>query len=224
MTETFESILDGAVLFTDVTLWSAVQFTDTVIGATMVACGSMPPDSAMGDETDGDDRVLLYYDRSSETFKPLTQYMSLDSATGDIITDGKTWNGVSPFVLTAVALPPVQSASAVIYWADSDYTWELTTNASDEVLDPDGNVCGSIDLDTGIVTLTLMPEYNGGSAYVAGTNNTPADVWISYNGIINKKPRFVFNMNNRVIMVNIYNREWNGTIWTDGEYQPWRVR
>ena len=226
-TQTFESILDAGVVFSDITLWSAVQFTDTDIGATMVACGTNPPDSAMGDETDGATRELLYYDKDSATFKDLEQYMELDSATGDIIEDGEVWLpiGVGQKVLTAVALPPIKVSSAIIYWADSDYTWELTTDASSNVLDPDGNIVGVIDYNTGIAQLTAMPKRSSGLVtYVAGSSNTPADIWISYDGLINKKPRFVFNLNNRVIMVNIYNSEWNGTIWTDGEYQPWRVR
>ena len=59
------------LISTDVTHWSTTDFIDDTQGSTIIAAGSTPPKPGQ-EETDGAARFLLYYDTTTETFKPLT--------------------------------------------------------------------------------------------------------------------------------------------------------
>ena len=227
-TATFTSVLNSALVgtFTAISHWSTSEFTDSTIGATMVAAGGIPPSSADTDETDGDDRVLLYWDKANSEFNSLApRYESSETVYTWLGTE--TPSGGSPLNFTAAVLPPIDESSVSIYWWDGDYKWILTADTAVagvcDLLDPDSVARGTINLYTGAIQLTDLPEKDTGATEYAPTAGIV--VTIDYTSEIYMRPRFVFNMNNRLIMVNSYHLEWDGvSAWdTTGTYRPWRV-
>ena len=225
----FEPVLDATVpSFSAITLWSSTEFTDASLGATMVVAGSQPPSAADSDEDDGGNRVLLFWDRFTSTFKPLEpryeSYQYIYEWTG---SENPAQDNHLDF--DDLVLPPVDTESAVIEWYEGNYKWILTTETAvsgytDRIIDPDGRTIGLLHRGLGVLYLSDLPE-NDGVAYEPAAGTT---VTCEYTSIINTKPRFVFNMNNRLVMVNTFDTEWdlvaNGEWATTGTYKPWRVQ
>ena len=210
--------------FSAITFWSTTEFTDSYYGSTMVAAGSIPPSIASADETDGNSRVLLTYDRSVGKFIALEPRYEVTEIVYTFTGSEPDPSG-TPLSMGPATLPPIDYGSVDINWYEGDYLWHLTAEAPtagvSNLKDPDDNVCGTINVYTGAIQLDEWPE-NGAvaAAPAAGIN-----VLIDYNARIYTYPRFVFNMNNRLLQVAPYNTEWDGVSdWEAvGTYRPWRV-
>ncbi len=207
--------------FSGLTFWSTTEFTDENLGATMVAAGGVPPSAAGLDEDDGTRRVLFRWDRTAEEFVALDpRYESTETL--------YTWLGTEaaslPLAMGSAALPPVDYASVSIWWYEGSYVWTLTVDVSGNLKDPDGNTCGSFNLDTGAVSMTAMPA-DASATTSPYAPSAAVVVTLEYESEVYIRPRFVFNMNNRLIYVNTFDRDWDGVSdWeATGTYRPWRV-
>jgi len=219
-TATFSNVLDPTVTdFSGIQFWDTTEFTDSNLGATMVAAGSIPPASATTAESDGDSRVLLYWDRSTSTFKELApRYESTEALY--TFTGSET----PPFDLGTAAVPPIDYDTVSVWWYEGSYKWILTCTSGGMLKDPDDNNCGSLVLATGEAQLNAWPQRGGGAYTYAPASGT--DVTLEYETEVYMRPRFVFNMNNRLIMVNVFTHDWSTSTgdWdADGTYRPWRV-
>lgn len=179
-----------------VTFWHTTDFIDADEGQTVIAAGSQPA-NAVDSESDGGNRVLLYYDTSDETFKDLTIQLPTVEEEVDIINEpgGVTTKsfscGSTPVVPFSFAL---NTANGIL----------LRDNGSGVLFDSENNSAnnGTINYTTGAVVANF------------GSLVMKADATYTYLATRNVKPRFVSTFNNRLMMASTYE---------DSEYQPWRV-
>ena len=201
--------------------WHTTDFIDNAKGSTVVACGSIPPVPG-GEENDSSSRVMYYYDPSTATFEELDQYHQLP------VVDENTAK-TTPTDLTVVtstsALSQISATKTLVPGSFYLYTVEYGVIARSTTVEGtyDGTKAGYalMPVDTYCVAGTTSYVLKDGSKWsvkLRGTADT-ASLKIfcgyDYKEVSAYSPRFVWVLNNRLVMANTYE---------DSMYQPWRVR
>ena len=179
----------------NVTFWSTCDFVDLTKKSSVVAAGSSPP-TATDSESDGANRVLLYYDITLGYFRTLT--ISSDITINDEATSADGGGaGQGPFSGTTANV----GAGIIPFTFFLRSGGLLVRDNGSGNLSGDGS--GTINYTTGAWTVT----------FTTGVGSVLVDY--AYKATYVRKPRYVRNLNNRVIMANVYE---------DTTYMPWRIR
>lgn len=219
------SVLDVSVtITTPVTFWSTTDYIDTTEGATIVAAGSIPV-SDISAESDGANRILLYYDRVAGKFKSLVLTEDLDVVDEALGLDALAVFG-SPQVSTTITLDNVNGTTKTLVPG----SFVLSTDELGVVAYSDAT---PVDNGAGGIKYALIPvdetriKGDGAFSYIYATGTKISIYWLggTYDGLGLKvsytyrtasglKPRYVRGYYNRLMLGNIY----DGTA-----YYPWRV-
>lgn len=176
----------------DITFWSSADFVDTNLGSTIVAAGSIPPQPTDA-ESDGGQRVLLYYDQATSTFKTLTQRTTVRTTGVATGADGGGANR-GPFSFTLANAPLVPFSINLTSSGLRAYDTGAGTFG--------GDATGTVNYTTGAVVIT----------FTSGVGGIAADYM--YYATVTKMPRFVSTHATRLIM---------GSTYESSTYLPWRV-
>lgn len=210
----------AAMLSSNVSFWHTTDFIDNTQGATIVACGSNPPQPG-GEENDEASRTFLYYNTSEGVFKPLEQkhqMITVDESSGKKLTDTTTT------ITSTASLVNITGGAELVPGTFYLYTAEKGIIARSSTIE--GTFSGHagyalVPVDTLAVAGLDSYVLKDGTAWSLKINGTAQvkdlNIFIGYDykEISTYKPRFVWILNNRLIMANTYE---------DSMYQPWRVR
>lgn len=180
-------------LGTNVSFWSTTSFVDRTYGATVVAAGSNPP-KINDPEDDGSERILLYYDQSTSTFKTLVQRETVRLTAQATGADGGGTNK-GPFTFTLGSVPLVPFSVNLLTGG-----YRLVDTGAGTF---SGDGTGTVNYTTGECVVT----------FVAGVGTISADYM--YYATVTKYPRFVSNYASRLVMGSTYE--------DSTTYYPWRI-
>jgi len=217
--EAYNMYTDSA-LPSDVYHWHTTDFIDNAKGSTVVACGSVPP-APGGEETDALSRVMYYYDPSDGAFKELEQKHQLPVVDEDTLA---TTPG-SIATRTGGPLTNISASKTLVPGSFFLYTAEYGVIARSSTIEStfDGTKPGYalIPVDTYCRAGTSSYVLKDGSKWMVSINGVSEKESLKiycgydYKEVSEYKPRFVWVLNNRLVMANTYE---------DSMYQPWRVR
>lgn len=174
-------IIAERFLTNDVTFWSTTDIVDNVYGSTVIAAGSNPP-KPTDPEDDGSERVLLYYNITSEHFKTLTQYTVLQKEESTNVSGGGTNPGPHTGTVSTIPLVP--------------FGFNLTSGGLRLFDDGNGNLTGDGSGTINYTTGTWNALFSEGVGIITAN--------YLYKLASTAMPRYVKTYANRLCMLSTY--------------------